>query len=297
MRLCEVPSSEFRVPRSAARVLLALSLLLALLAPLLAVPQPALAAPVVVEGRGAVSITLGGTALTFSAGDLLCYSSGWIKADADTSPPCVAELILGAGGKTGDVVGAFKWGLLDDSTQSFTPDTKIYLSTTAAGITTTAPTGAAAINQVIGRALTGTTYEVNLQGAQPQRYVHSLHTLPTILPAGTGAADLVTAFTPGFRGRVEAWQYVTTVVGTGSSASRTPQLKIGSTLITGTDQVALALADTAAVGQVKTLGAPTGVQDFTATDTITAQIASGGTAFTAGSGYLILRLRQEVSDS
>ena len=58
------------------RVLLALTLvgafLVGLLGPLVAVPQPALAAPVVVEGRGAVSITLGGTALTFSAGDLLC---------------------------------------------------------------------------------------------------------------------------------------------------------------------------------------------------------------------------------
>jgi len=254
-----------------------------------------MADPTILQGQGQVDLTLGAAV---AAGDLLGYSgAAWVKADADASPPIPAQLIAAAGGASGDRIGAFKRAVVDNQSLALTVNGSIYLSTVAGGITQVAPSAANALNQVVGKAISATRYEVDVMGAQPSRYVHTELTLPLVIPGGTGAADVLTGVTPGFRGRVEAWQFVTTVVGTGAGATRTPQLKVGAVLVTGTDQTALVLADTAAVGQVKALGAPTGANDFGATDTLTAQFLAGGTAFTAGQGYFLIRVREEVLDT
>ncbi len=128
--------------------------------------------------------------------------------------------------------------------------------------------------------------------------MHTLVALPHTLPTGgTTATEAITDFVPGFRGRIEAWSFVTTVAFTGSGATRTPNLEINSTNVTGSDGVALALADGSVVGEVKALGTITALNDFDADDTISIEWAASGTTFDAGAGYFLLRLRQELQDS
>ena len=126
------------------------------------------------------------------------------------------------------------------------------------------------------------------------RKIYETVTFPHTLPGGTGAADALTTYTPGYRGRIVRWAFVTQVAGTGSGATRTPNLEINAVNVTGSDGVALALADTSAVGEVKALGTPTALNEFDEDDTISIEWASGGTAFTAGSGAFLVVLEQKT---
>jgi hypothetical protein len=119
-------------------------------------------------------------------------------------------------------------------------------------------------------------------------------TLPAVLPGGTGAADLVTELTLRGNGKVRAWSYTTTVVATGVGATRTPNMEIGTVDITGSDGVALALADADAVGETKVLGAPTGANEYKDGDKLSVEVPSGGTAFTAGQGFFTVWVEVET---
>lgn len=104
---------------------------------------------------------------------------------------------------------------------------------------------------------------------------------------GTSAQDLVTAWTPGVAGQITGFEAIVLRAGTGTSASQSFQLYIGSTAVTGLSQ-ALTLAGTATTGAVKASGAMTGAANtaaggyFKATDTWTITCAASGTVFTAG---------------
>ncbi len=113
---------------------------------------------IVLEAFGRERITLGGSGVTYVPGALVGYSGGaWVKADADAATPIPALLILMTGGRSGDVVTACKRAILDDADLSLTVDGKIYTSGTAGGVTQTAPTAAANLVQVVGRALSATS--------------------------------------------------------------------------------------------------------------------------------------------
>lgn len=253
-----------------------------------------MAKPIILEGFGRAEVTLGGAV---KAGDLLGHDgTDWVKADADATTPIPARLIAAVGGQLGARITAFKQAIVEDADLALTVDGALYLSGTAGGVTQTAPPAAATLQQVVGRALSATRYELALSGGREPRYVRQAFTFPTVLPTGgTAAADALTSWTPGFRGRIESWAYVTTVAGTGTGATRTPNLEIGATDVTGTETGAIALADTDTVGKVKALGAPTAANQFDADDTISIEWAAGGTAFTAGSGYFVVVVRAEVA--
>jgi len=106
----------------------------------------------------------------------------------------------------------------------------------------------------------------------------------------TAAIDMLTAWTPGYPFRFVKMEFLTTTVGTGSSASQNFQAYIGSTAITG-GTLALALADTTPTGKVIQGAAPTALDKGGATDTITVSLVASGTAFTAGSGEMIVTLQ------
>lgn len=118
-------------------------------------------------------------------------------------------------------------------------------------------------------------------------------TLPlTSLATGlsTSAIDLLTGYTPGFRFKILGLAFVTTVAGTGSGASQVFNLEIGSTNVTG-GVLTLTLASQAAIGTVTAATAITAANTGSASDTISLEMAAGGTVFTGGAGYFVLTLQ------
>ena len=106
----------------------------------------------------------------------------------------------------------------------------------------------------------------------------------------TSAADLMTTYTPGYAFELLSLEFITTTLGTGSGASQVLNLEIGTTNVTG-GALTLALADTDTLGKKKAATAITAANVGTASDAISIEVAAGGTVFTAGAGFLLLKLR------
>ncbi len=119
-------------------------------------------------------------------------------------------------------------------------------------------------------------------------YCHPLTSLATGL--STAAIDLMTGYTPGFPFKIVGLTFTTTVAGTGTSASQTFNLEIGTTNVTG-GVLNLLLADTATIGTIKSATAITALNTGSATDTISLEMAASGTVFTAGAGYFTITLQ------
>ncbi len=119
---------------------------------------------------------------------------------------------------------------------------------------------------------------------------HPLTSLATGL--STSAIDILTGFTPGFDGELIGLEFVTTVAGTGAGASQVFNLEIGTTNVTG-GVLTLTLASQATIGTVTAATAITGANSFTATDTISLEMAASGTVFTAGAGYFVIKMRRK----
>lgn len=106
----------------------------------------------------------------------------------------------------------------------------------------------------------------------------------------TSAADLLTNYTPGYAFELLSLEFVTTTIGTGAGASQVLNLEIGTTNVTG-GALTIALADTDTLGEKKAATAITAANIGTSTDTISVEVAAGGTVFTAGAGVLLLKMR------
>lgn len=106
----------------------------------------------------------------------------------------------------------------------------------------------------------------------------------------TSAMDLLTNYTPGYAFELLKFDFVTTIAGTGAGASQTFNLEIGTTNVTG-GVVNTTLASTATVGSITAGTTITAANTGTASDTISIEMAAGGTVFSAGSGYFVLKLR------
>ncbi len=108
--------------------------------------------------------------------------------------------------------------------------------------------------------------------------------------AGTSAADVVSLFVPGYKFKLLALDFVTSIAGTGSSSTQTLNLEIGTTNVTlGT--LVITLASTNVVGELTAGAAITGNNEGSASDTISVEVAVSGTAFTAGKGVLIVTIQ------
>ncbi len=106
----------------------------------------------------------------------------------------------------------------------------------------------------------------------------------------TAAADLVTEIVPGFRFKVLKVDFVTTKLGTGSGASQTINLEIGTTNVTG-GVVNPTLGSTDTLGKVTAGSSVTAANVGLATDSLSVEVAASGTVFTAGEGILLVRLQ------
>lgn len=127
--------------------------------------------------------------------------------------------------------------------------------------------------------------------------IHTLSIPIQLAAMTTSAADLVTNFTPGFKFKILAVDFVTTTLGTGSGASQTLNLEIGTTNVTG-GVVNPTLAGTDTLGELTAGTAVTAANTGSASDTISVEVAASGTAFTAGAGVLLVRIQNmDVQDN
>ena len=115
--------------------------------------------------------------------------------------------------------------------------------------------------------------------------------------ADTSAADLVTAFVPGYKFKLLALDFITSKAGTGSSSTQTLNLEIGTTNVTlGT--LVITLASTDVVGELTAGAAITGNNEGSASDSFSVEVAVSGTAFTAGTGTLLVTIQNmDVADA
>lgn len=125
------------------------------------------------------------------------------------------------------------------------------------------------------------------------RKIYNTVSLPLVFPTGTSAIDLITGYTPGYKGKIIGWQVVASVAATGDSAAQVVNLEINAVDVTGS-ATTLALASLNAIGKVQVCETPTALNEFDADDTISVELAASGTAFTAGSGHIVLLLEQSA---
>ena len=135
---------------------------------------------------------------------------------------------------------------------------------------------------------TGTASETIAAGAGVATITIPLTSLATGL--GTGAIDLLTNYVPGYRFKLLAFDFVTTVAGTGAGASQTFNLEIGTTNVTG-GVLNVTLASTDTIGEVTAGTAITAANVGTAADTLSIEMAASGTVFTAGAGYFVIKIQ------
>lgn len=106
----------------------------------------------------------------------------------------------------------------------------------------------------------------------------------------TSAIDLMTNITPGYAFKVLGFSFVKTVAGTGSGASQTFNLEIGTTNLTG-GSLNVTLASTDTIGEITAASAITAANTGTASDTLSIEMAASGTVFTAGAGYFVITIQ------
>lgn len=131
---------------------------------------------------------------------------------------------------------------------------------------------------------------------QPTAGIYNM-TIPHSFASGTSAGEVVTEIVIGHAFRIIGWYFVADVPGVGASASRVFNMEINTTNVgTVTSTVTATEASTSAKGEV-TLGTTvTGANEGSNADTFSIEVAAGGTQFSAGSGYFVVKI-QNVDDS
>jgi hypothetical protein len=116
--------------------------------------------------------------------------------------------------------------------------------------------------------------------------------VPVTIIAGTAAADYLTNYTPGYRFQILGFSWVTAVAVAGASGSRVFNMEIGTTDVgTVAATCTVTTAANATVGSVTNSTTVTGANLGTSIDTISIEVASGGTTITGGSGAFLIRIQ------
>ena len=120
----------------------------------------------------------------------------------------------------------------------------------------------------------------------------SLSLGPIAVASGTSAQTILLSWTVPSRRVLERIDVIPTVAGTGAGAARTLNVRRGNASGTVVGTAALALADLGTIGTPKTYAALTTGANFEDTDTLSIQIDSGGTQFTALTAIFVLHFRE-----
>lgn len=135
---------------------------------------------------------------------------------------------------------------------------------------------------------TGTASDTIAAGVGVQTLTIPLSSLATGL--STAALDLLTAYVPGYRFRILSFDFATTIVGAGAGASQVFNLEINAANVTG-GVLTVNLASTDTIGEITSGTAITATNVGAAVDSISIEMAAGGTAFSSGSGYFVIRIQ------
>ena len=174
------------------------------------------------------------------------------------------------------------------------PGDSVGTSTIASGATVS-PAGIKAVASGLPTALTnnttGTPGATLAAGVGISTLIHPLTSLATGL--GALAIDLLTNYVPGYAFKLLKFDFVTTVAGTGAAASQVFNLEIGNPGTNVTNTLTVTLASTATIGAV-TAGSPSPIVALNTgsdTDVLSIEMAAGGTVFTAGAGYFVIKIQ------
>lgn len=133
---------------------------------------------------------------------------------------------------------------------------------------------------------TGTASNTIAAGVGIETLMFQVH-LPSL---GVGASELMTNYTLGYAFKILAVDAVVETVGTGAGATMNLNLEIGAVNVTG-GVVNPTLANTATAGALISGTAVTAANTGTAADTLSIEVAAGGTVFTAGVIMLLIRVQ------
>jgi len=114
---------------------------------------------------------------------------------------------------------------------------------------------------------------------------------------GTGAEEIMTDYVFGHKFKILGISHITTVLGTGTSASQTITAEIGTTAVTSLS-LNVTLATTTPLG-VQVTGTPASAANTgSASANFSLLLSSGGTAFTAGDGVILVQVQNmDVADA
>lgn len=115
-------------------------------------------------------------------------------------------------------------------------------------------------------------------------------TLPVFAMTGIANGDVVTEIRPGIAGTIEHWEWVQGVPVTTAAKAATLNLEIDSTNVTG-GTIALTSAACTPLGKVIASSAITAANTLTRDSKLSVE-ASSVTAFSEGSGYMLIRIRK-----
>jgi hypothetical protein len=150
----------------------------------------------------------------------------------------------------------------------------------------TQPALSAALPNAITDNSTGTASDTIAAGVGVQ-----ILEFPHTFIGGTAAVEPVTNYVVPFTFKILSWAFVTTELLVGAAGSRVANMEIASVDVgTVPSTITIPIAN-AAVGTVTTGTAVAGANTGAAGGNISIEIASGGTAFTAGSGTFLVALQ------
>lgn len=158
------------------------------------------------------------------------------------------------------------------------------------GTPVTQPAGTSGSQSALTDSTTGTASTTLAAGVA----VYDL-TLPVpanLSTLSTGGVDVATGIVLGHKFKILSWEFITTVAGTGDGASLVFNLEIGTTDVgTVASTCTATLAGTSDIGERTAATAVSGANTGTSTDALSLEVAAGGTAFTAGSGYFVIKVQ------
>lgn len=162
--------------------------------------------------------------------------------------------------------------------------------TSGAGVSPsgTQPALSASLPNALTDNTTGTASDTLAAGVGVQTLTIPLSSLATGL--STSAIDLLTDYVPGYAFKLLSFDFITTIVGAGGGASQVFNLEIGSTNVTG-GVLTVTLASTATIGAQTNGTAITAANVGTAANAISIEMAAGGTVFSSGAGYFVIKIQ------
>ena len=239
------------------------------------------------NGQNAFTTTTAGIDLPGAAGPVVSPSTF-----VSTSWMAINQVIWVSDGTNG---AHFKV-LTKPSTTSATLEWLDYVgdsvaTTTIASGATATPSGtqpvlAAPLPTALTDNTTGTASNTLAAGVGIQTLIFPIN----LVALTTSAADLLTNYVLGYAFKILSVDFAVTTIGAGAGATQSINLEINTTNVTG-GVVNPTLANTNVLGALIAGSAVTANNVGTATDTLSIEVAASGVIFSAGQGFLLVKVQ------